>query len=208
MVTQNGHRSVGTVVGEDLCWDVVIRCEGQESGEQVTSPGSGAPASVPQPLQNQPSPSMYSLNTAFQLQSQAWPLPSQPLTPSGCFSSPLTPQRGSTTRAGKGQQDHPAHLVKLQGARQHCSQGLWMSSQETQGCYTCMCLACHLQHPTINRKQTGLVKDRHNLESTSCVLTSQFCSAPVLSCPTTRKDCLTADFWSDLSCLTFALEEL
>lgn len=31
MVTQDGHRSVGTVVGEDLCWDVVIRCERQES---------------------------------------------------------------------------------------------------------------------------------------------------------------------------------
>lgn len=30
MVTQNGHRSVGTVVGENLCWDVVIRCEGRE----------------------------------------------------------------------------------------------------------------------------------------------------------------------------------
>lgn len=142
VVTQNGHRSVGTVVGEDLCWDVVIRCEGQESGEHPSSPGCGATASVPQPLQNQPSPPLSSLNTALQLQSQGWPLPSQPPTPSGCSSSPLTPPQPNRGEAQPEQgtagppcpghhwasQVQCAHLVKLQSARQHCSQGSCMSS--------------------------------------------------------------------------------
>lgn len=155
--------------------------------------------------------------------SRARPLPSQPLTPSGCYSSPLTPPQLNRGEA----QPHPeqgtagpscpghcwasqvqcAHLVKLPSARQHCSQRLWMSSQETWGCYRCACLACHLQHLTINRKQTHLVKDRYNLESTPwCAQKSVlFCpSAGVLKYPKRS----TADFWSDLSCLTFALGEL
>lgn len=35
MVTQNGNRSVGTVIGKDLRWDVIIRCKVKESGEQL-----------------------------------------------------------------------------------------------------------------------------------------------------------------------------
>lgn len=35
MVTQDGNRSVGTVVGEDLRRDVVVSCKAQGSGEQV-----------------------------------------------------------------------------------------------------------------------------------------------------------------------------
>lgn len=35
VVTQNGNRSVGTVIGKDLRWDVIIRCKVQESGEQL-----------------------------------------------------------------------------------------------------------------------------------------------------------------------------
>lgn len=34
VVTQNGNRSVGTVIGKDFRWDVIIRCKVQESGEQ------------------------------------------------------------------------------------------------------------------------------------------------------------------------------
>lgn len=34
VVTQNGNRSVGTVIGKDLRWDVIIRCKAKESGEQ------------------------------------------------------------------------------------------------------------------------------------------------------------------------------
>lgn len=34
MVTQNGNRSVGTVIGKDLRWDVILRCKAKENGEQ------------------------------------------------------------------------------------------------------------------------------------------------------------------------------
>lgn len=47
VVTQNGNRSVGTVIGKDLRWDVVIRCKVQESGEQVGSPGLCSPSQCP-----------------------------------------------------------------------------------------------------------------------------------------------------------------
>lgn len=47
MVTQNGNRSVGTVIGKDLRWDVVIRCKAQDSGEQEGSPGLCSPSHCP-----------------------------------------------------------------------------------------------------------------------------------------------------------------
>lgn len=44
VVTQNGNRSVGTVVGKDLRWDVIIRCKAKESGEQRGSAGLSSPS--------------------------------------------------------------------------------------------------------------------------------------------------------------------
>lgn len=118
VVTQNGHRSVGTVVGEDLCWDVVIRCEGQESGEQVRSPGRGATASVPQPLQNQPSPPLSSLNTATPTTVPSLAT-SIPALNSWMFlittDTTSTQQRRSTARAGDSRTTLPRTLLAFKG---------------------------------------------------------------------------------------------
>lgn len=138
MVAQNGHRSVGTVVGEDLCWDVVISCEGQQSAEQGGSPGCAAPASVPQSLQHQPSHGQPQHCTPATVPSLATSIPA----PDSFWMSLITTdtistqQRGSTAmlRAGHsrttlprtllGSQVQRAPLVKLPGAKQCCSEAV------------------------------------------------------------------------------------
>lgn len=47
MVTQNGNCSVGTVIGEDLRWDVVVRCKAEWSASEFSR------AVQPQPMFHQ-----------------------------------------------------------------------------------------------------------------------------------------------------------
>lgn len=107
----------------------------------------------------------------------SWPLPSQPLTPPGCSSSPLTPtqQRGSTARAGDSRTTLPRTLLAFTGPTcplgkaAKCKAALLTGAVDEQPRNMGLlhiCLACHLQSSAINRKQTDLVKERHNLEST------------------------------------------
>lgn len=119
VVAQNGHRSVGTVVGEDLCWDVVISCEGQQSAEQGGSPGCAAPASVPQSLQHQPSHGQPQHCTPATVPSLATSIPA----PDSFWMSLITTdtistqQRGSTAmlRAGHSRTTLPRTLLGFPG---------------------------------------------------------------------------------------------
>lgn len=103
-----------------------------------------------------------------------------------------TQQRGSTARAGDSSTTLPRTPLGFTGAmcplgkaakcKAALLTGVVHEQHQTRGCYTCTCLACHLQHLTTNRKQTDLVKGRHNLESTP-----QCAHKSVLFCSTTLK---------------------
>lgn len=115
VVAQNGNCSVGTVIGKDLRRNVVIRCKGQERGEQVGPPGLCSPGQGPTdsssrvtaaltfPSEHCPDDSCRSLST-----------PAQDPTPLGAVSLLATKTAFAlnyTHAKSTGEPDHTAQLL-------------------------------------------------------------------------------------------------